>query len=110
MPSKIFESLTLMEWSLVFKSLFSLMFVLGLMLVCVWAIKYFQANVSKNSFLKKIKPKQRIKVLENKRIDIKNSVVLLEVDEVEYAVLLSPTNALVLNKSSVLNKDIIDEI
>ncbi len=99
-----------MEWSLIFKSLFSLMFVLGLMFVCLWVIKYFQANVSKNALLKKIKPMTRIKIVENKRIDIRNSVVLIEADHAEYLVLLSPTNAVVLSQKQALNKDTLDEI
>ncbi len=94
-----------MEWSLVFKSLFSLMFVLGLMFVCIWTIKYFQANISKNALIKKIKPKTRIKIVENKRIDIKNSVVLIEADEVEYLVLLSPANSVVLSQKKILSED-----
>ncbi|MFV0626280.1 MAG: hypothetical protein ACK5N8_02880 [Alphaproteobacteria bacterium] len=59
--------------------------------------------------MKKMKLRSRIRVLENKRIDIRNSVVLIEADDAEYLVLLSPSQPVVLSTKQILNKETIDE-
>lgn len=92
-----------MEWTLIIKSLLSLVFVLGLMFVTIWSIKYCQLHASKAKILGKIKSKSRVKIVENKKIDLKNSVVLIECDSQEYLVLLSQSQVVILNDDKTKN-------
>lgn len=85
-----------MEIMLILKAVLSLIFVLGLLFVTIWALKYFEFKTAKNSFIKKLKKNSRIEISEMKRIDIKNSVVLIKRDNVEHLVLLSAGHNLII--------------
>ncbi len=88
-----------MEFSQILGAFLALTFVLGLMFITLWLIKLCQQkgiNYRINSCLKKGK---RIKIIENHRIDIKNSVVLLECDNQEFLILLGNNSNTVLNQT-----------
>lgn len=84
-----------MELALFFKAVLSLAFVLGLLLLTLWAIKYLEVNAGKARFLKKLADERRIDVLEMKKIDAKNSLVLVRRDDTEHLLVLGPTNLVV---------------
>lgn len=86
-----------MEWMLLLKAVLSLMLVLGLLLVTLWALKYMQINGSRCRFFKKLDKNRRLEVVEIQRIDAKNSAVLLRRDNVEHLVVLGTSNLLVEN-------------
>ena len=82
---------------LLLKAVLSLMLVLGLLLVTLWALKYMQINGSRCRFFKKLDKNRRLEVVEIQRIDAKNSAVLLRRDNVEHLVVLGTSNLLVEN-------------
>lgn len=86
-----------MEWLLLLKAVLSLVLVLGLLLLTLWAIKYLEVNSSKLKFIKKLGEARRIEVVETKRLDAKNSIILIRRDNVEHLVLLGNSNLLIEN-------------
>lgn len=84
-----------MELTLFFKAVLSLAFVLGLLLLTLWAIKYLEVNAGKARFLKKLASERRIDVVEMKKIDAKNSLVLVRCDDTEHLLVLGSTNLVV---------------
>ncbi len=94
-----------METIALLKAVLSLAIVLGALLLTVWGMKVCQNKFQCCKFIKKINKDQRIKILEQRKIDIKNSVVLLSADNVLYTVLLTPGGAQVLNSSKGKKND-----
>lgn len=86
-----------MEWILLLKAVLSLILVLGLLLVTLWALKYMQINGSRCRFLKKLDGGHRLKIVETRRIDAKNSAVLLRRDNIEHLIILGASNLVVEN-------------
>lgn len=84
-----------MEWALFFKAVLSLAFVLGLLLLTLWAIKYLEVNSVKCRLFKKLADQRRLNVLETKRLDAKNSLVLVKCDDKEYLLLLGNSNVVI---------------
>ncbi len=70
------------------KVILALMFVLGLLLLTVYAIKYMGQMQHKNKFFKKISGNKRINVIEYRRIDAKHSIAIVAVDGKEKSFLL----------------------
>ena len=97
--------IALMEWMMIIKALLSLCFVLGLLLLTLWGLKYIQLYTQKSNLFKKLKDKQRISVEEMRRLDAKNSVVLIKKDEVEFLVLLGANQPLLLETSPIKKGD-----
>lgn len=85
-----------MEFWVVLKALFSLAFVLGLMLVALWAVKYCQLHAGKIGFVKKIKHNPRLDVVEKRKLDARNTLVLIKRDNVEHLVLINGANSIVI--------------
>ena len=88
-----------MELSQILLAFLALVFVLGLMFITLWLIKFCQQkgiNYRINCCLKKGK---RIKIIENQRLDIKNSVILLECDNQEFLILLGSNSNTILNQT-----------
>lgn len=84
-----------MEWIAVFKAVLSLAFVIGLMLVTLWAIKYCQLKIQKNNMVKNLYKNNRLEIIENKKIDSKTTLLLVRRDNVEHLILTTPTQNLI---------------
>lgn len=84
-----------MEWFLLLKAALSLVLVLGLLLVTLWAIKYLEINSAKCRIFKKLNDNRRLEVVEIRKIDTRNSAVLLRRDNVEHLIILGSSNLLV---------------
>ena len=84
-----------MEWLLLLKAVLSLALVLGLLLFTLWAIKYMQINGAKCRFIKKLNETQRLQIIEMRRIDSRNSAVLLRRDNTEHLLIIGTNNLLV---------------
>lgn len=89
---------------MIIKAILSLLFVLGLLLVTIWLIKYMQMKTPQNKFFKKLQDQQRIEVLENKRIDAKNSIILIKKDNKEYMLWMGVSQNLVIEAGIVAKK------
>lgn len=90
-----------MEWILLLKAVLSLMLVLGLLLITLWAIKYMQINGAGCRLFKKLETPHRLDIVEIRRIDAKNSAVLLRRDNTEHLIILGANNLIVENNIPV---------
>lgn len=85
-----------MEWIMILKAVLALAFVLGLLLLTLWLFKYCELHGAKTRFFKKLQDTQRLKIEEIRRIDARNSVVLVKKDQTEYLLLLGANQNLLL--------------
>ena len=85
-----------MEWIMILKAVLALAFVLGLLLLTLWLFKYCELHGAKNRFFKKLQDTQHLKIEEIRRIDARNSVVLVKKDQTEYLLLLGANQNLLL--------------
>lgn len=56
-----------MEGMMILKAMLSLAFVLGLMFLTLWAVRYCQLHGAKSRFMRKLGEQQRLQVLEVRR-------------------------------------------
>ena len=85
-----------MEGMMILKAMLSLAFVIGLMLLTLWAIKYCQLHGAKNRFMRKLGEQQRLQVLEIRRLDARNILVLFRRDDAEHLILLGTAQNLLI--------------
>lgn len=90
-----------MEWLLLLKAAASLALVLGLLLVTLWAIKYLEINSAKCRIFKKLNDTRRLEIVEIRKIDTRNSAVLLRRDNVEHLLILGSSVLLIENSIPV---------
>ncbi len=88
-----------MDFSQIFQSLLAFIFVLGLMFVTLWLIKFCQHKGLNCRLSKCFGTGSRIKIVEQRRLDAKTSVVLIEYGAEEFLLLLGPTSNLVLKQA-----------
>ena len=99
-----------MEWQNVLQAVLSLVLVLGLLFLTLWFVKYCELKGLKCRFMKKLKVSSRLDVVEVRRIDTKNSIVLFKCDDKEYLVLQGfNSNLLIDSKPCVLKSEEINE-
>lgn len=82
-----------------FQAFSALIFVLGLLLLTLWLIKYAQQKGLNCRLGKSFTSKTKIKILEQRRLDIKNSVVLLQYEDEDFLLLLGQQNNLLLKQN-----------
>lgn len=88
-----------METAQIFQAFLALIFVLGLLLLTLWLIKYAQQKGLNCRLGKSFAAKAKIKILEQRRLDIRNSVVLLQYENENFLLLLGQQNNLVLKQT-----------
>lgn len=84
-----------MEWMLALKALLSLCFVLGLLLLTLWGIKYLEVHGSKCRLVRSLNQSKRIDVVESRRLDARNTLYLVRRDNVEHLLLVGSSNTVV---------------
>lgn len=90
-----------MEWMMMVKAVLALAFVLGLLLLVLWLLKYCELHGAKNRFFKKLQTSQRLSIEEVRRIDAKNSLVLVRKDNTEMLLLLGANQNLLLETAKI---------
>ena len=85
-----------MDFGQIFQAVLALVFVLGLLLVTLWFIKLYQQKGLSCRLGTTGLPSKRLTVVEQRRIDAKNTVVLVKCDSEEFLILLGSTNLLLL--------------
>lgn len=88
-----------MELGQLFTAFLSLIFVLGLLLLTLWAIKLLQTKSCCLSLCGKTKKSRSINIIEQRRLDAKNQLVLFEADNIRYLVLLGNEAPLLLKQT-----------
>lgn len=90
-----------MEWMHIFQAVLSLIFVIGLLLLTVCFFKYCEQKGLKSRFVARLKTGSRINIIENRRLDAKSSLLLVECDDNEYLILNSVNSALLLRSKTI---------
>ena len=90
-----------MNSMLILQAFLSLAFVLGLVLIVFWLIKFCEMKGLKNPLLKKMNVVPKLFVMESKRIDAKNTLALVRCEDEEYLLLLGNTQNLILQNKKV---------
>ena len=73
-----------MEITLIIKAFLALVFVLGLLFVTVWGLKYCELKGAKNRFFQKMRSQRRLEIIENNRIDLRHKNLLYRCDTQEH--------------------------
>ena len=89
-----------MEWYQILQAVLSLVFVIGLLLLCLWLFKFCEQKSLKCKFTQSLKSNKHINIIEKQMIDAKNKVVLLSCDNTDYLLLLSPNQNLILSQNT----------
>ena len=105
MPLILSGSFLSMEWVQILQAVLALMFVIGLLLLTLWLLKYCQQKGLKCRLLKNHKTDSRIEVMEIRRLDAKNTIFIVRCDQSEYSLLLGANNNLLLSVTKVENHD-----
>ncbi|MBE6452024.1 MAG: hypothetical protein E7012_00845 [Alphaproteobacteria bacterium] len=87
-----------MEWYQILQAVLSLVFVVGLLLLCLWLFKFCEQKSLKLQFSRLQKNNRHIHIIEKYMLDTKNKIVLLCCDDIDYLLLLSPTHTQVLSQ------------
>jgi len=90
-----------METEQIITTILGLLFVLGLALAVIALLKWLQIQSSNLNFCKKIKSTRRINIVEQRRLDAHNSIVMFEADNQRYLVLAGSNSAILLNQTKV---------
>lgn len=94
-----------MDSMLFFQAILALAFVIGLMLLVFWLMKYCEVKGCAGLFFKKLNLSGRLSVIETKRLDAKNTLVIARCDDKEYVLLLGSSQNLLLQTGKVDNHD-----
>ncbi len=95
-----------MDWAHVIQAFLSLIFVIGLLFLSLWSFKCLEEKGLKNRFMKKLKTTSRLNIIEYKRIDGKNALILFSCDSQNFAALLGPSeNTLIPLEQQKANND-----
>lgn len=100
-----------MDILLILKSVLAFVFVLGLLFVTLWGLKFLQTKIPSCKSFRKLSQKQRIEILEIKKIGVKNTLLLLRKDNKEYFILSNGGQNLLLDVQEIkLRVDGCDEM
>ena len=95
-------------WSII-QALLALVFVLGLMLVTLWLMKYLQLKSNNSRLFKHLQSNERIRIVEKKRLYAKNMLVLFKKDDKEFLVLTGVGGIILLEIALATDGKIIGE-
>ena len=88
----------------IFQAVLSLMFVIGLLLLTVYFFKYCEQKGLKSRFAAKLRTGSRINIVENRRLDAKSSLLLIECDETEYLIFNGTSSSLLLCSKKIFRE------
>ncbi|MBR1604616.1 MAG: FliO/MopB family protein [Alphaproteobacteria bacterium] len=77
-----------MDFALLFQAVLALIFVIGLVFLVFWLMKFCESKGLNNPFLRKMKLSNRLSVIESKRVDARTCLVLARCDDEEYLLLV----------------------
>ena len=90
-----------MDMALLLRAVLSLAFVVGLILLFLGMMKILQQKSLKFPFTKNVSNPFRLSVVESKRIDAKNTLLLARCDDEEYLLLLGNGQSTLLQTKKV---------
>jgi len=93
-----------MDFGQIFQTLLAFIFVLGLMFLTLWLIKFCQQKGLNSKLARCLSCSKRIQISELQRLDPRNSVVILQCDNIEYLLLIGQGSATILNQHPIRSK------
>lgn len=93
------------SYMLFLQAFLSLAFVVGLMFLVAWLVRFLGGRSTKISLFKKVVSHSRLSVVEAKRLDARNTLALVRCDDDEYLLLLGASQNEVLNTRKVKKND-----
>ncbi len=81
-------------------AILGLIFVLGLALVTITLLKWLQTKGADFCLCKKLKSSRCINIIEQRRLDTRNSLAIVEADGIRYFLLIGADSSLVLNQTA----------
>ncbi len=90
-----------MEWTQIVQAAAALIFVIGLLLVCLWIFKVCEQKSLNCKLFCGLNADRRLKVVDKRQLDAKNQVVLLQDGQTEYLLLLGTSGNLVLTSRPI---------
>lgn len=94
-----------MDSMLFFQAIIALAFVIGLILLVFWLLKYCELKGGAGLLFKKLNMSGRLSVIESKRLDTKNTLVIARCDDKEYVLLLGNSQNLLLQTGKAEHHD-----
>ena len=85
-----------MNFSLLLQAFLSLLFVIGLVFLVFWLMKFCESKGLRNPLLRKLNVSNRLSVIESKRLDNHNYLLLARCDDDEYLFLIGNNQNLIL--------------
>lgn len=82
-------------------AILGLVFVLGLALITITLLKWMQNKGANFCLCKKISSSRHINIIEQRRIDARNSIVLLEADNIRYLLLVGFDSSIILSQTKL---------
>lgn len=90
-----------MDFVVLLQAVLALIFVIGLVFIVFGLIKFCEVKGIKNPLLKKLSVPAKLSVLETKRLDARNTLVVARYEEEEYVLLLGNAQNLLLSAKKV---------
>lgn len=81
------------------QAILAFIFVLGLLFITLWLIRFCQQKGLNCQIIKPFKTAKKIKIIEHHRIDIKNSLVLFECLNEEFLILAGQNSNILLKQT-----------
>lgn len=91
---------TAMDLSQILQAILAFVFVLGLMFITLWLLKFCQQKGLNCHLGKCFGDESKIKILEHRHLDAKNSIVLIEYKSEEFLLLLGASTNLLLKQTA----------
>ncbi len=93
-----------MGWHTFAHAFLALIFVIGLLLLTVWLLKYCQQKGLNGRLIRKINAGQKIGIIETHRIDARHTLVLCRCGQTEYLLLLGAASDLLVDRMPLRKK------
>ncbi|MBR4106896.1 MAG: hypothetical protein IKK52_06310 [Alphaproteobacteria bacterium] len=81
-------------------AILGLIFVLGLALVTITILKWLQTKGADFCLCKKLQSSRHINIIEQRRLDARNTLAIVEADGIRYFLLIGADSSLVLNQTA----------
>ena len=82
---------------IILQSILALLFVLGLLLLTLWVIKYVQTKAPGCKAFRNLQEGRRLRIIENQKIDAGNSLLLVKKDDKEFLLFCGNRRAVLLD-------------
>lgn len=76
-------------------SFLGLIFVIGLIFILLWLLKYISENAQKCKLFENLNKDKRLKIIEAKRLDSKNTLMIIKQDDNEHLIITGNNNIII---------------